>query len=532
MPDNDCSSQDAPDPYQLQLHLNRNSAALLRMALAVEMQNLDQCHLSRRFLITLLAESTLVEEILDGFGARNNTDWYPFRTQTAVLKNFSAAGYELLHLYFTSFTHSSLALPPDFQRDTLAAMDYVGTVLACSMRQLLLLARQRQLDIPAEPLYFELDACDYLLPGRLLRNRNHKHQHSINERVLKLGTELLHATVDMPLFQSLAKARPSDLDTPAFSWMTETCLREQEITFHNLQAMYDTSISDSESEGSDLLLPLLREHISAILHLLRITTIFVHFYERHIKLNYPVLFCDDKCGLGSGWFFQVLSRYLGRYTGTFLLQAKGFCKQIVERYPTAEVRVPPPGFTGFHVRPSSLIAAIVNHYGGDVHMIIDDHCYHLTGALDLIRANRLIDQKKREHVFQQLRSPEIGRLEEMHRRGEIVMEQALADAFTHLVQKRQITCYADNLPFEDIAEQHYGTFRELLRDALTEFLNLRKINIHSPLMITFKGNKQAVEDIRLLARHGYGEDLQGNNIVLPAKLNYLNRSRKLRHDEA
>lgn len=525
MPENDCCSQDSTTSDQLRLHLNRNSTVLLRLALAIEEQGLDQCHLSRRFLITLSAEATLIEEILDGFGARNNAEWYPFRTQTAVLKNFSAAGYELLHLYFTSFTHSSLALPPDFQRDTLDTMDYVGTFLACSLKQLLRLARELKLDIPGEALYFELDSCDYLLPGRLVRNRNRTHQHSINERVLKLGTELLHATVDTPLFQRLARAKFGDLDGPNFAWMTETCLREQEITFHNLQAMYDTFISDSESEGSDLLLPLLREHISAILHLLRLTTIFVHFYERHIKLNYQVLFCNEKCSLGREWFFRVLSGYMGHYTGTFLLQAKGFCKQIVDRYPIVEVRVPPPGFTGFHVRPSSLIAAIINHYGGDVHMTIDEQTYHLISAFDLIRANRLIDQKKREHVFQQLRTMEIARLEEMQRQGSISMEQALADAFTHLLQKRQITCYDDNLPFADIAGQHYGTFRELLRDALTEFLNLRKININSPLMITFKGNKQAVDDIKLLARHGYGEDLQGNNIVLPAKLHYLNRNR-------
>jgi len=43
------------------------------------------------------------------------------------------------------------------------------------------------------------------------------------------------------------------------------------------------------------------------------------------------------------------------------------------------------------------------------------------------------------------------------------------------------------------------------------------------IMATFYGDRRVIEDIRLLAENGYGEDDFGNNLPLPAKLQYLRK---------
>ena len=41
--------------------------------------------------------------------------------------------------------------------------------------------------------------------------------------------------------------------------------------------------------------------------------------------------------------------------------------------------------------------------------------------------------------------------------------------------------------------------------------------------VTFIGDKRVLNDLQLLAEHGYGEDNFGNNIPLPKELSYLRR---------
>ena len=48
-----------------------------------------------------------------------------------------------------------------------------------------------------------------------------------------------------------------------------------------------------------------------------------------------------------------------------------------------------------------------------------------------------------------------------------------------------------------------------------------KIDIVTNMKVTFIGDKRVLEDIRLLAEAGYGEDSFGNNIPLPEQLKYL-----------
>ena len=49
------------------------------------------------------------------------------------------------------------------------------------------------------------------------------------------------------------------------------------------------------------------------------------------------------------------------------------------------------------------------------------------------------------------------------------------------------------------------------------------MDMNVELTIGFRGDKRVLDDLKLLAAHGYGEDNLGNDIVLPPELAYLRR---------
>jgi hypothetical protein len=54
-------------------------------------------------------------------------------------------------------------------------------------------------------------------------------------------------------------------------------------------------------------------------------------------------------------------------------------------------------------------------------------------------------------------------------------------------------------------------------------MSVAKMDIRSDMTVTFVGDSRALNDLRILAENGYGEDDMGNNIVLPQELSYLSR---------
>ncbi len=66
----------------------------------------------------------------------------------------------------------------------------------------------------------------------------------------------------------------------------------------------------------------------------------------------------------------------------------------------------------------------------------------------------------------------------------------------------------------------------VLGNAVAEIAHLQasgQLDIRTDLTVAFVGDRRVLADLDILARHGYGEDAFGNNVVLPAELSYLKR---------
>lgn len=502
------------------------SAKILHISQHFQKTDSDSFVLTRPLLSIIQAESTHLEEFLDAYGARTNQLWLPFRVQIAVLKNFSIAGYELLHIYHSSPHYQLSSQQQNFASDTRDAINYVTCTISCGLR--LLLVQAEKLGIAPTPIKRQLNFNERLPKGRLPRDRQSRRAESIKERITHLATSFLHRTEDARFLAKIAACNPTDFESLNFELLNEASLREMESKIHNLQSLYDTFIGDSRTEDADPDLRRFRGHSSAALHLTRVTTIFIHFYERHVKNNREFLYCRQSgCCLEGEWFFTILTKYLAYYSHTFLETARDLCKQMLARYAEVEMRdIAVPPFIGFHVRPSSLVAAIVRHYGSDVTIISeDDSVIDARFPFEIQRTNERINQLKREHIFAKLHDIDFSHQSDSFTHGGKDRVSAVRSAIMQLATLNLLRIYSFSMPIEEELKTFNGSFIEALRAVITAFQRIRVVDVNYNVTVCFRGDRRVLKDIEILAKNGYGETDQGVNIPLPKELEYLSHCR-------
>jgi hypothetical protein len=195
-------------------------------------------------------------------------------------------------------------------------------------------------------------------------------------------------------------------------------------------------------------------------------------------------------------------------------------QQLLRRYAEGGViTVPVPRYRGFHVRPSTLVARVVRHYGSAVSMTLEDETYDAASPLELFRANELINAKKRRWLAQ-----EIGRLVNGpdERLGDDVV-RAVRSVLARLAEESKVVFYEQPLPPIETGLDGGQPVLSLVVDAVARLQALGKMDIVTTVTATFRGDRRVLRDLERLAANGYGEDAHGNNIALPEELSYLRR---------
>ena len=164
--------------------------------------------------------------MLDSYGARNNSQWYVFRVHIAGLKNFSTAGYELLHLKHTCQSYSLDTTREGFLAGTEDALNYVAALLFCSLRRILDETQAFGWPPPEENL--GLDFSEILPEGRLPMDRKTKDGKSAQELVIRLATEFLNNTEDAKFLQAAARTQGPKWKNLNFNRIGEAPIRALE----------------------------------------------------------------------------------------------------------------------------------------------------------------------------------------------------------------------------------------------------------------------------------------------------------------
>ena len=487
-------------------------------------KHISQCKSTKDVMIrpligALLSQSTQIEEFLDSYGAGSNCEWCAFRSLTAAIKHFSDVSYELLHIRYSLPAYCLLPIEQDFAKATEETLEFTVNVLQQAAKQMLTKAEQLGLPVPSQRLREESYA-EELPPGCLEHHCQTRKIEAVAETVTLLTTAFLNLAVDSKDVRAASRVKPEKFASYVRDSVSEKKLRTLELRFHNLQSLYDTYVSGTEAAQLDTDLPVLRGHISVVFHLLRTATLFVHHYERHVNKQLCNSPSRHELVVKADVLLDVLMRYSVTHISLYIGCAEHLCHEMLNRYAEiGEIEVPVPPYRGFHVRPSTLIAKLVLHYGSEVQMELDDEVYDASSPLGLFRANEKINAQKRRWLAE-----EIVRLKlDQKQDNESDFNAVVRKLVLMLAGRSKLILYEQPLQLLEEPARKEGTLLEKVVDEMARLLAMGKIDVDVKLKAKFIGDKRVLADIKLLAESGYGEDKFGNNVPLPEKLPYLRR---------
>ncbi len=478
--------------------------------------------LTRPLTADLLSQAAQMEELLDAYGARKNRQWSRLRSLIATLKLFADVGYKQLHIKYSLPHYRLLPIERDFAAATVESLDRTHDVLLRAARWILIQASRLNLSLPTDESLqenFDYHYAEPLPPGLLSYDRDTRRVKSASETVKHLATAYLNLAAESELLNIVERIEPREYPHCFPDPISEDQMRYLKFRFHSLQSLYDTHISETEIECLDANLPILRGHISIVYHLLEIATLLVHHYERHLNARTGDSALRRKPVIAPDALLDKLMSYSIAYAGLYLSQGRRFCYTLLKRYAEiGRIEAPVPSYRGFHVRPATLIAKIVQHYGSNVVMEMGGQAYDASSPMDIFRANEKINAQKRRWLVLEIgRLPfPIGGLDDSQIRGVVV------DVVFKLAEQGKLVIYQQPLQLSE----EFSRDGILLENVTAEIARLQatgQIDIKTDLNITFTGDKRVLSDLKLLARSGYGEDCFGNNVTLPRELAYLRR---------
>ncbi len=463
--------------------------------------------------------SSRLEEVLDRYNAKYNIKWKPFRENVAAIKLFTDVTYITLHLKSTSPHYQLLRGIDVFLDDTENVLDIFYVALQNSFREIVRNGKKVALencsdidkhftfsvDFPEGTLESDIDKRPVESPGKVIVN---------------LATSYLNLASDCDLLDKVENTRKKNYEELVPEVISENKLRIIENKFHNLQSLYDTYISNSDIEDMDSDLKLIRGHVSIVYHLLEASTSLFHYFERHMMDLIGINYTFYKSPISKKRILGILVDYFLNYANQFLNGGKKLCHEVIKKYAEeGSVVVKVPGYRGFHVRPSTLVAKIVQHYGSDVYLIMGDEKYNASLPMDLFRVNEKINAEKRRNLAHNICSLHSINNPESNKN----FEKGLKEIFHELLEENKIINYATEFSLPDLKSIKEETLGEFANRAIAYLLAQGKIDLKTDLKVSFQGDKRVLADLEILANCGYGEDSYGNNIVLPKELSYIRR---------
>jgi hypothetical protein len=473
----------------------------------------------RGYLQKLGAEAATMEEIVDGYGAQRNECWFAFREGIAAQKLFSEVAYDMLHIQNSVQSYTLLGTCSDLSRSTEKIRRMLKRAIIRVSRNLI--KQARQIGIIDGPVPTDFEKCDeQQLDALLPSDRSVRHIQKIGETVVYLATRFLNLSEDRQVLELLKPREKEEYARLVPGVIDEEKCRLVEASFHNLQSLYDTYIFESDIESQNRNLSYLRGHISIIYHFMKNATALTHYYIRHMSKLSRTTTDKMELPLEHAEILGIIFDYLFYYANQYLESAVHLCRDMIKSYSEEKtITVTIPNYRGFHVRPSTLIAKIVAHYGSSVTMFLDGDDYNAASPMSLFRANEAINAVKRRRIADLIASRR--GLQRPVTREDSRRATEIQVVFLDMINSEELMVYEPNLPFSEVEPVEGETMADYASRCIKHFQSLAKLDAKTDTTVTFQGDNRALNDLQILAENGYGEDKLGNNIPLPEELSYL-----------
>ncbi len=395
--------------------------------------------LSKRLYVTCVKESQELEDFLDDHGARNNKTWVYFRELVASIRNFSSTAYMVSHILSrVNFYSLDPSRTDAFVADASKVLEFLHLTITTLCEHMIAEAARLNIAIK-NPALDETLYDESIIAQMLPHNINDAGGADIQEKVARVASELIgaHGKSQCVMFEKKLSGR--NLDPKLIpETINEETIRDIETSVHNAQSIYDTYIQKTPFEAENPGLASLRGHIAVALHLLGVAKELSHFLERHeIGVRKALSGKKASTRIQRKKLLDVIVNFALHYYTFFINDGNTLANEAQNSFIVVEsVTAGVPEGLGFHLRPSTLVAKVANHYGSKMTMIVNDKEFDASSVIDIMWAGGMI-------------------------------------------KKEGITS------------------------------------------IQFRGDKNAVRDIALLAKANYGEDPMGNSTPLPPSLAYL-----------
>ncbi len=486
-----------------------------------------------------MMECTRCEDVLDRVHADRQHEWAYLRKLVALIKHSCSITAKLQYLSLMAEKLSD-SVEGNFAMATQFVLHHFYNMLLESTQNFL--KEVKQLGVLEEGCQLPLIFNKYFSPDikPLLRLKTSSSFDSVanpevtssnmralktQETILYLVSSLLNNCNTIEYINHLINTKSNKRKEVIANELHEETLNAQRELFHSIITFFDTQCSRRQIIVDPEVVDLIN-HVKVVYKLLTGFSILMRIQERHYQFfveHHISLILNDE--IIQGIIFDFFINYIDR----FRQQVEKISKRLIQKYSEQKkIDLPIPRYRGFHVRPSTLVARIVMHYGSKVTMTLNDTTYNAAIPLDLFRANEVINVGKRREIGKIIAESKDGQkytkqLRKLPHQDQILMQKYFLELFRSLQKQGKIVVY-ESLSMDSLEQPSAGEeFLEYVKREVAYLMATGKIDMVFSLAISFEGDSRVLADIAILAENGYGEDEVGNNVPLPKELSYLRR---------
>lgn len=363
----------------------------------VKVQNLDEVF-PQKLVGGLASEALLLEEFLDWHGAKNNNKWYFFRELCAAMLHIGNASKYLTYLIHRLEFYEL----PDSQNYRDAQLKYlkkINQMMVIIAKAVIEECAHTGLKMPPGP--FQKEDFPEVTGGMLLDFDIDDEDKDVQKKnIVKNASEFLNISHDFEHFQIYSTYDIDKMRELVPASINEVNMRRFEMLIHNLQSQFDSYILQGGFRRGNQRLKQLRSYYSVIFRSLLVTGSLLHFYERHLlEDSYKHVYKETRIR-----FYEMLDveeildcivnfgvYYVGHFFSAGVQHAQGILNEFIER---SRITVGIPQTRGFHSRPSLMVAKVVQHYGGEVELLVDEDRFDASSVLDIQWAGGKIQKEE------------------------------------------------------------------------------------------------------------------------------------------
>ncbi len=370
----------------------------IKCCLYIATCDVDTAHFTKNLYSRLIGSSQVLEDFLDFHGAKNSKAWYFYRELTAAIRHLSLGAYSQMHIQNRMIFYD-LPGAEEFKSEGARTSRF----LTRSLIRLapVIIQEARLLQIPFPDATFKKEDFPTITTQEILNYDIDDESKDVQKKnIVKISSELLRIAHSFDEFVFYEHYNLDEMQALVPEKINEVEIRRFEMLVHNLQSSFDTYVIHGGYRFGNRKLKQLRSFFSVVFHLLQMIGRLLHLYERHLHdAGYKDIYKKVQSRLSDlvnpeklldrtinyGLFFVC------HFLTTGIDLAKEILNENIER---SVIRVGVPMALGFHMRPSLLVAKIVQHYGGEVELCVGEDRFDASSVLDIQWAGGKIQKEK------------------------------------------------------------------------------------------------------------------------------------------